>query len=145
MSHPWSLDAKEPAKRSHYWESQLVINILSCLTGNYNGNWSSVTDTTRHHSLDEVLNKRLTPVRCNVLSVSRCIWRWNEGNNRLCMQYNRGVEETMECVVLECSKYEHERESFMDVVCQQYGENQWNVKCAEKDSIMSYLVGLNEK
>ncbi|KAF2355885.1 hypothetical protein FHG87_013360, partial [Trinorchestia longiramus] len=34
---------------------------------------------------------------------------------------------------------------FMDVVHEQYGENQWNVRCVEEDSHMRYLVGLDEK
>ncbi|KAF2358313.1 hypothetical protein FHG87_010930 [Trinorchestia longiramus] len=35
----------------------------------------------------------------------------------------RGVEQTVEHLVLECSKYEHERESLVDVVHEQCGEN----------------------
>ncbi|KAF2348994.1 hypothetical protein FHG87_020252 [Trinorchestia longiramus] len=27
------------------------------------------------------------------------MWRWNEGNNRLCMQFNRGVEKTVRHLV----------------------------------------------
>ncbi|KAF2347204.1 hypothetical protein FHG87_022039 [Trinorchestia longiramus] len=42
--------------------------------------------------------------------------------------------------ILECSKYDHERESFMDVVYEQYGENQWNARCVEQDSGVRYLV-----
>ncbi|KAF2364164.1 hypothetical protein FHG87_005086 [Trinorchestia longiramus] len=45
----------------------------------------------------------------------------------------------------ECSKYDHERESFMDVVREQYEENQWNARCVEEDSGMRYLVGLDEE
>ncbi|KAF2348824.1 hypothetical protein FHG87_020419, partial [Trinorchestia longiramus] len=37
------------------------------------------------------------------------------------------------------------RESLMDVVHEQYRENQWNAGCVEEDSGMRYLVGLNEK
>ncbi|KAF2354944.1 BTB/POZ domain [Trinorchestia longiramus] len=48
---------------------------------------------------------------------------------------NRKVEETIEHSVLECSKYEHEQESLMNVVCRQYGQNQWNASC-EVDSIL---------
>ncbi|KAF2353330.1 hypothetical protein FHG87_015913, partial [Trinorchestia longiramus] len=40
---------------------------------------------------------------------------------------------------------EHERESFMDGVREQYGENQWNARCFEKDSSMRYLVELDEE
>ncbi|KAF2351223.1 hypothetical protein FHG87_018022 [Trinorchestia longiramus] len=69
----------------------------------------------------------------------------DEGNTRLCLQCNKGVEETVEHVVLECSKYEHGPESFMDVVHEQYGENQWNARCVEEDSDMRYLVGLDEE
>ncbi|KAF2343965.1 hypothetical protein FHG87_025279, partial [Trinorchestia longiramus] len=52
----------------------------------------------------------LFAVRCKTLSVNRRTWRWNEGNTMLCLQCNRGVEETVEHLVLECSKYEQERE-----------------------------------
>ncbi|KAF2347846.1 putative RNA methyltransferase [Trinorchestia longiramus] len=33
----------------------------------------------------------------------------------------------------------------MDVVHEQYGENQWNARCVEEDSGMRYLVGLDEE
>ncbi|KAF2345889.1 hypothetical protein FHG87_023357 [Trinorchestia longiramus] len=48
-------------------------------------------------------------------------------------------------LVLECSKYEHERESFIGVVHEQYGENQWNTRCVEEDPGMRYLLGLDEE
>ncbi|KAF2361480.1 Ribonuclease H domain [Trinorchestia longiramus] len=56
-----------------------------------------------------------------------------------------GVEETIEYLFLECSKYKHQQESLMGVACKQYGENEWNTECVEENSSMSYLVGLNEK
>ncbi|KAF2362583.1 hypothetical protein FHG87_006656 [Trinorchestia longiramus] len=87
----------------------------------------------------------LFAVRYKALSVNRRTWRWNEGNTRLCLQCNRGVEEIVEDVVLECSKYEHERESLMDVVHEQYGENQWNARCVEGDSGMRCLERLDEE
>ncbi|KAF2347355.1 hypothetical protein FHG87_021891 [Trinorchestia longiramus] len=65
-------------------------------------------------------------------------------NTRLCLQCNRGVEETVEHLVLECSKYEHKGESLMDVVHEQCGEK-WNARCVEEDSGMRYLVGLDEE
>ncbi|KAF2348081.1 hypothetical protein FHG87_021162 [Trinorchestia longiramus] len=55
------------------------------------------------------------------------------------------VEEAVEHLVLECSKYVHERESFWTVVHEQCGENQWNARCVEGDSGMRYLVGLDEE
>ncbi|KAF2351078.1 hypothetical protein FHG87_018164 [Trinorchestia longiramus] len=67
----------------------------------------------------------------------------NEGNTRLCLQCNRGVEETVEHLVLECSKYDQERESLMDVVHEQCHKNKWNARCVEEDSGMRYLVGLD--
>ncbi|KAF2355316.1 hypothetical protein FHG87_013928 [Trinorchestia longiramus] len=79
------------------------------------------------------------------IQIARSASSWNEGNTRLCLQYNRGVEETVEHLVLECSKYEQERESLMDVVHEQCGENKWNAKCVEEDSDMRYLVGLDEE
>ncbi|KAF2366974.1 hypothetical protein FHG87_002248 [Trinorchestia longiramus] len=87
----------------------------------------------------------LFAVRCKALSVNRRTWRWNERNTRLCLQCNRGVEETVEHLVLDCSKYEQERESLMDVVHEQCGENKWNARCVEEDSGMRYLVGLDEE
>ncbi|KAF2346195.1 hypothetical protein FHG87_023049 [Trinorchestia longiramus] len=57
----------------------------------------------------------------------------------------RGVEETVEHLVLECSKYEHEKESLMNVVHEQYGENKWNARCVGEDSGMRYLVRLDEE
>ncbi|KAF2362306.1 hypothetical protein FHG87_006937 [Trinorchestia longiramus] len=90
-------------------------------------------------------SKLLFAVRCKALSVNRRTWRWNEGNTRLCLQCNRGVEETVEHLVLECGMYEHERESLMDVVHEQCGENKWNARCVEEDSGMRYLVGLDEE
>ncbi|KAF2354415.1 hypothetical protein FHG87_014830 [Trinorchestia longiramus] len=83
--------------------------------------------------------------RCKALSVNRHTWRWNEGNTRLCLQCNRGVEETVEHLVLECSKYEQERESLMDVVHEQCGENKWNARHVEEDSGIRYLAGLYEE
>ncbi|KAF2350776.1 PiggyBac transposable element-derived protein [Trinorchestia longiramus] len=74
----------------------------------------------------------LFAVRCKALSVNRRTWRWNEGNTRLYLQCNRGVEETVEHLFLECSKYEHERESLMDVVHEQCGEK-WNARSSRKD------------
>ncbi|KAF2349263.1 hypothetical protein FHG87_019984 [Trinorchestia longiramus] len=68
-------------------------------------------------------------VRCKALSVNRRTWRWNKGNARLSLQCNRGVEKIVEHLVVKCIKYEHERESFMDVVHEQYGEDQWNARC----------------
>ncbi|KAF2355832.1 hypothetical protein FHG87_013414, partial [Trinorchestia longiramus] len=87
----------------------------------------------------------LFAIRCKALSVNKRTWRWNEGNTRLCLQCNRGVEETVEHLVLECSKYEHERESLTDVVHEQCGENKWNARCVEEDSGMRYLIGLDEE
>ncbi|KAF2358938.1 hypothetical protein FHG87_010303 [Trinorchestia longiramus] len=55
------------------------------------------------------------------------------------------VTSTVEHLVLECSKYEQERESLMDVVHEQCGENNWNARCVEEDSGMRYLVGLDEE
>ncbi|KAF2363664.1 tRNA intron endonuclease catalytic domain-like [Trinorchestia longiramus] len=52
----------------------------------------------------------LFAVRCKALSVNRRTWRWNEGNTRLCLHCNGGVEETVEHLFLECSKYEDEQE-----------------------------------
>ncbi|KAF2358365.1 hypothetical protein FHG87_010875 [Trinorchestia longiramus] len=75
----------------------------------------------------------------------RRTWRGIEENARLCLQYNKGLEETVEHLFLECSKYEHEQESLMDAVHEQYGENQWNARCVEEDSGMRYLVGLDEE
>ncbi|KAF2353969.1 hypothetical protein FHG87_015275 [Trinorchestia longiramus] len=87
----------------------------------------------------------LFAVRYKTLSVNRRTWRWNEVNTRLCLQCNRGTEETVEHLVLECSKYEHERESFMYVIHEQYGENQCNPRCVEEDSGMRCLVELDEE
>ncbi|KAF2346954.1 hypothetical protein FHG87_022292 [Trinorchestia longiramus] len=87
----------------------------------------------------------LFAIRCKALSVNRCTWRWNERNTRLCLQCNRGVEETVQHLVLECSKCEHEPESLMHVVHEQYGENRWNARCVEDDSGMIYPVGLDEE
>ncbi|KAF2350678.1 hypothetical protein FHG87_018563 [Trinorchestia longiramus] len=87
----------------------------------------------------------LFAVRCKALSVNRHTWRWNKGNTRLCLQCNRGVEEIVEHLVLECSKYEHEQESLMEVVHEQCGEKKWNAGCVEEDSGMRYLVGLDEE
>ncbi|KAF2365968.1 hypothetical protein FHG87_003276 [Trinorchestia longiramus] len=72
-------------------------------------------------------------------------WKWNEENTRLCLQCNRGVEETVEHLVLECRKYERERESLIDVVHEQYGENMWNTRCVQGDSGMGNHVGLDEE
>ncbi|KAF2358917.1 hypothetical protein FHG87_010328 [Trinorchestia longiramus] len=55
----------------------------------------------------------------------------------------RGVEETVEHLVLEFSKYEHEQDGC--VVHEQCGENKWNARCVEEDSGMRYLVGLDEE
>ncbi|KAF2346312.1 hypothetical protein FHG87_022932 [Trinorchestia longiramus] len=87
----------------------------------------------------------LFAIRYKALSVNRCKWRWNEGNTRLCLQCNRRVEETIEHLVLECSKYECEQESLRDVVHEQCGENKWIVRCVEEDSGMRYLVELDEE
>ncbi|KAF2351803.1 hypothetical protein FHG87_017442 [Trinorchestia longiramus] len=84
-------------------------------------------------------------VRCKALSVNRRTLRWNEGKTRLCLQCNRGVEEIVEHLVFGYCKYIHERESLMDVVHYQYGENQWNIRCVEGYSGMRYLVGLDEE
>ncbi|KAF2362486.1 Histone deacetylase complex subunit SAP130 C-terminal domain [Trinorchestia longiramus] len=43
------------------------------------------------------------------------------------------------------SEYEHERESLMDVVLEQYGENKWNARSVEGDFGMGYLVELDEE
>ncbi|KAF2357806.1 hypothetical protein FHG87_011432 [Trinorchestia longiramus] len=95
----------------------------------------------------ETGSQLLFAVRCKALSVDRCTWRWNEGNTKLCLQCNRAVEETVEHLVLQCSNYEHERESLMNVVHEQYGgksvENK-ETRCVEEDSGMRYLVGLDE-
>ncbi|KAF2357617.1 hypothetical protein FHG87_011630 [Trinorchestia longiramus] len=68
-----------------------------------------------------------------------------EGTNSPFASRGHDIEETVEHLVLECSKYEHERESFMDVVRAQYGENQWNARCVEEDLGMRYLLGLDEE
>ncbi|KAF2366049.1 hypothetical protein FHG87_003189 [Trinorchestia longiramus] len=86
----------------------------------------------------------LLAVRCKALSVNRRTWSGNEENTRLCLQCNRGVEETVEYLILESSKYEHERESLMDVVHEQYEEKR-NARCVEEESGMRYLVGLDEE
>ncbi|KAF2357351.1 hypothetical protein FHG87_011900 [Trinorchestia longiramus] len=75
----------------------------------------------------------LFTVRCKALSVNRT-WRWNEGNTRLCLQCHRGVEKTVEHLVLDCSKK-----------INKYEENKWNARCVEEDSGMRYLVGLDEE
>ncbi|KAF2343552.1 hypothetical protein FHG87_025692, partial [Trinorchestia longiramus] len=62
-----------------------------------------------------------------------------------CVQCNGQVEETIQHLVLECSKYELNRENFIGMVREQYGENQWNARCTEEDFSTSYLVGLYEE
>ncbi|KAF2351669.1 hypothetical protein FHG87_017574 [Trinorchestia longiramus] len=69
----------------------------------------------------------------------------NEGNTRFCLQCNKEVEETIDHLVLECIKYEHGRESFQDVVREQYGEKQKNARCVEEDSGIRHLIGLGEE
>ncbi|KAF2345537.1 hypothetical protein FHG87_023707 [Trinorchestia longiramus] len=58
---------------------------------------------------------------------------------------HRAIEETVKHLILECSKYEHERDRFMDGIHEQYGGNQWNARCVEEDSGMRYFVGLDEE
>ncbi|KAF2353309.1 hypothetical protein FHG87_015935 [Trinorchestia longiramus] len=43
-------------------------------------------------------------------------------------------------LVLKCSKYEHERESLMDVVHKQCGENKWNARINSKGLLILMVV-----
>ncbi|KAF2352057.1 hypothetical protein FHG87_017187 [Trinorchestia longiramus] len=80
----------------------------------------------------------LFAVRCRALSMDMEV-EWHTST------FHMEVEWLTSTFHMECSRYEHDRESFMNVVRKQYGENQWNARCVEENLGMIYVAGLDEK
>ena len=90
----------------------------------------------------------LFKARTKSLELNSRTYRWaNEGNKR-CTTCESGEDETIEHVLLKCTKYENEREDMLRFVIAEIGLDEWNSVVGpiyewNLDSIIVYLLGLN--
>ena len=83
-------------------------------------------------------------VRAGAWEINSRTWRWN-GNEKSCMECGRGVEETLEHIVVGCEAYEEERMILEENMKRCIGEERWEMVKETEDYGMAYLVGLEEQ
>ena len=57
------------------------------------------------------------------MDVNARSYRWSESRSKVCQMCDMGVDETVEHVVLECVRYERDRNEMMQVVLTELGHN----------------------
>ena len=96
----------------------------------YDGSWSS-----------ELLFK----TRSQSLEVNARTYRWNTDKSKECKVCNRKENESVFHVIVECTKYERERNLLMQTVKEEWG-NEYFLEWVEDDeSKMSQLLGIMGK
>ena len=55
------------------------------------------------------------------MNVNARSYRWSESRSKVCQMCDMGVDETVEHVVLECVRYERDRNEMMQVVLREMG------------------------
>ena len=80
----------------------------------------------------------LFKARTQSLEVNGRTYRWSESGVKMCEQ----CDESVVHLVLECEKYERERQRLLDNVMQLVGQDEWARECSRDDNGMSLLLGL---
>ena len=62
----------------------------------------------------------LFKVRTQSLELNARTYRWNEGGVKRCMMCDLGEDETVMHVVVECDKYDGQRDRFLNVLRREY-------------------------
>ena len=86
----------------------------------------------------------LFKARTQSLEVNARTYRWSESGVRMCEQCDRGVDESVLHVVLECERYDRERQRLLDSVVQLVGQDEWLRVSSMDDRGMCLLLGLGE-
>ena len=81
--------------------------------------------------------------RTKSLEVNSRVYRWKNGGSKVCEVCERGVDETVEHLMLECEGYECARGRMLGVVLEEIGMEAWS-EMRERDvrERMEYLLGL---
>ena len=68
----------------------------------------------------------LFKARTKSLEVFGRIYRWMNEGSKLCKMCDRGVDQTMEHLLVKCSGYERERRVMVNAIRQEIGDEKWN-------------------
>ena len=82
----------------------------------------------------------LFKARTKSLELNSRTYKWNDEGSKVCNKCDRGVDETIEHVMLECEKYEREREEMLNVVKLELGPTLWDNMCQLAEGNPQYLV-----
>ena len=82
----------------------------------------------------------LLKARTKSLGLNSRTSRWKNEGSTTCNMCDRGVDETIEHVMLECEKYEREREEMLSVVKQELGQTLWDNLCQLAEGNPQFLV-----
>lgn len=84
--------------------------------------------------------------RTKSLEVNSRVYRWRNEGSKTCLMCDRGVDETVEHVVLECERYEDARARMLEVVIGELGVETWNdMRQENTNKQIVYLLGLCEE
>ena len=67
--------------------------------------------------------------RTKSLEVYSRVYRWSNEGSKICRMCERGVDETIEHLLLQCEGYDREREMMLYVVKREMGEGKWEEIC----------------
>ena len=86
----------------------------------------------------------LFKARTKSLEVNSRVYRWENDGSKLCIMCRVGEDETVEHLMLECERYEYERQRMLETVVEEIGVDRWNeVKERSVNDQMKYLLGLS--
>ena len=81
--------------------------------------------------------------RTKSLEVNSRVYRWKNGGSKVCEVCERGVDETVEHLMLECEGYGGARDRMLDVVTEEIGvEACREMRERNAGEWMEYLLGL---
>ena len=88
----------------------------------------------------------LFKARTKSLEVNSRTYRWANDGNKLCMVCERGVDETVKHLMMECERYEHERARMREAAIEDIGVEEWSEMYVRNDSEqVEFLLGLHEE
>ncbi len=87
----------------------------------------------------------LFKARTMSLEVNARTYRWSESGIKTCEQCTSGEDETVKHVIVKCSKYEMERNVFINEIVREIGMNEWLNKRDNEDEALLYVLGMQEE
>ena len=89
----------------------------------------------------------LFKARTKSLELNSGTYRWENNGEKTCRKCDTGVDETVEHVLLECVKYERDREHMLNVVKEAVGPDRWaeiSPPAGDPIHLVLFLLGLSE-